>query len=92
MRSNRVEASSGERWLVRGMRAALIGALVAGALSVWNEARAQSAQSAQSAGRALDAADRAPAATGGVWPAALPATSVAACLPAAPPAVAGGDR
>jgi hypothetical protein len=48
MRTHHVQASCGERWLARGLRAVLIGAAIAGSVAVWNgEARAQTAETAR---------------------------------------------
>lgn len=52
MRTHHVQASCGERWLARGLRAVFIAALVAGSLAVWNEeAGAQTIENAQQAQR-----------------------------------------
>lgn len=50
MRTHHVQASCGERWLARGLRAVFIAALVAGSLAVWNEeAGAQTIETARQA-------------------------------------------
>ncbi len=50
MRTHHLQASCGERWLARGLRAVFIAALVVGSLAVWNdEAGAQTIETARQA-------------------------------------------